>query len=41
MMKSGALTVPQDTKEVIDLLKFVENAQTVTLVKLNNDIRVI
>lgn len=39
-IKERALTKPEDTREMIDMLKFVEEAKTKTLVKLDSDIKV-
>ena len=39
-MKETALYVPENTKEMIDLIKFVEQAQQKTLIKLREDIKV-
>ena len=39
-MKNRALQSPQDTKEMIDLMKFVEEAQQKKLVKLKEAITV-
>ena len=38
--RKRALTKPEDTREMIDMLKFVEQAKTKDLVKLNSDIKV-
>ena len=38
--RNRALTKPEDTREMIDMLKFVEEAKTKDLVKLNSDIKV-
>ena len=40
-MKEKALCEPKDTKEMIDLMKYVEQAQQKTLIKLKEDIKVI
>lgn len=39
-IRERALTKPEDTREMIDMLKFVEEAKTKTLVKLDSDIKV-
>jgi len=39
-MKERALCEPKDTKEMIDLMKYVEQAQQKTLIKLKEDIKV-
>ena len=39
-MKENALRQPKDTKEMIDLQKYVEEAQQKTLIKLKADIKV-
>lgn len=39
-IREHALTKPEDTREMIDMLKFVEEAKTKTLVKLDSDIKV-
>ena len=39
-VRERALTKPEDTREMIDMLKFVEEAKTKTLVKLDSDIKV-
>lgn len=39
-IRERALTKPEDTREMIDMLKFVEDAKTKTLVKLDSDIKV-
>ncbi|XP_020624937.1 dynein heavy chain 12, axonemal-like [Orbicella faveolata] len=38
-IRERALTKPEDTREMIDMLKFVEEAKTKTLVKLDSDIK--
>lgn len=40
-IKEKALRKPEDTKEMIDLQKFIEEAKTKGLVKLGSDIKVI
>ena len=40
-MKEKALCEPKDTREMIDLMKYVEQAQQKTLIKLKEDIKVI
>ncbi|XP_015752501.1 PREDICTED: dynein heavy chain 12, axonemal-like [Acropora digitifera] len=37
--RKRALTKPEDTREMIDMLKFVEESKTKDLVKLNSDIK--
>ena len=39
-IRKGALREPSDTKEVMELMKFVEVAQNDTIVKLNKNIKV-
>ena len=39
-IKEKALAVPVDTKEMISLMKFIEEAQTVKLTKLKENIKV-
>ena len=39
-IKEKALAVPADTKEMISLMKFIEEAQTVKLTKLKENIKV-
>ena len=39
-MKEKALCEPKDTREMIDLMKYVEQAQQKTLIKLKEDIKV-
>lgn len=39
-MKENALRQPKDTKEMIDLQKYVEEAQQKKLIKLREDIKV-
>ena len=39
-IREHALTKPEDTREMIDMLKFVEEAKTKTLIKLDSDIKV-
>ena len=39
-VRAGALMKPEDTKEVMDLMKFVEVAQTKTIIKLKQTIKV-
>lgn len=39
-VREQALTKPEDTREMIDMLKFVEEAKTKILVKLDSDIKV-
>ena len=39
-MKQKALCEPKDTKDMIDLMKYVEQAQQKTLIKLKEDIKV-
>ncbi|XP_066919650.1 dynein axonemal heavy chain 12-like [Clytia hemisphaerica] len=38
-VRAGALMKPEDTKEVMDLMKFVEVAQTKTIIKLKQTIK--
>lgn len=40
-IRERALTKPEDTREMIEMLKFVEEAKTKTLIKLHSDIKVI
>ena len=39
-IRERALTKPEDTREMIDMLKFVEESKTKTLIKLHSDIKV-
>ena len=39
-VREQALAKPEDTREMIDMLKFVEEAKTKILVKLDSDIKV-
>lgn len=39
-IKEKALAIPADTKEMISLMKFIEEAQTVKLTKLKENIKV-
>lgn len=39
-IKEKALAIPADTKEMISLMKFIEEAQTVKLTKLKESIKV-
>lgn len=39
-IRERALTKPEDTREMIDMLQFVKEAKTKTLVKLDSDIKV-
>jgi len=39
-VQAGALQQPSDTKEVMELMKFVEVSQTDTIIKLKKSIKV-
>lgn len=39
-IRDGALMEPEDTKEVTELMKFVEVAQTKTIIELKKNIKV-
>ena len=40
-IKKQALTKPEDTKEMMDLMQYVKNAGEKTLIQLNKDIKVL
>ena len=40
-IQKQALTKPEDTKEMMDMLKFIENAKAKSLVQLDKDIKVL